>query len=143
MRKERGITLVSLIIYIVVMTIAVGIMSSIVDLFYKNTETVQGNVRSIVEFNKFNNYFLKEIKAPNNKVDNVVNDSYILFASGNSFSISEGAIYYNDTRVCDRVKSMIIKVEQDENKVYRDIVNVTLNFEDFNKSINYKLENIY
>ena len=143
MKKSNGVTMVSLIIYVVVMTIVLGVMSSIITSFYKNTDTVQGNVQEIVEFNKFNSYFLKEVKSNNNEVDHVSeNNTYILFKTGNSFSISNNKIYYNSIKICDGVKSIQFVLEQDaEGK--DSIINVTLEFENFNKSLRYKFENIY
>lgn len=137
MKKEKGITLVSLVVYIVVMTIVIGVMSSIISNFYKNTDAVQGNVEEIVKFSKFNNYFLKEVKTKDNKVDSISTD-YILFTSGNSFSISDNVIYYNNLEICDEVKSMEITAGADET-----IINVKISFNNFNKSINYKIEEIY
>lgn len=142
MRKEKGITMVSLVVYIVVMIIVLGVMSSIITNFYNNTETLQGNVGEIIEFNKFNNYFLKEIKARNNKID-TIKENYILFSTGNSFSISSGIIYYNSIKVCENVNEMKIEANKNEDGVYEDIIKVTLNFEKFNKFITYKIENIY
>lgn len=142
MKSEKGITLVSLILYVVVMTIVLAVMSSIISSFYQNTDTVQGNVGEIVEFSKFNNYFLKEVKTKNNKVDKI-DTNYILFSSGNSFSISNNAIYYNSIKICNDVQSMEIKSGKDGNGEDETIINITLNFENFNKSINYKIETIY
>ena len=144
MKKEKGITMLSLVIYVAVMTVVVAVMGSIITNFYNNTDTIQGNVQEIVEFNKFNNYFLKEIKSNNNEVDHIASDNtYILFKSGNSFSISNNTIYYNKTRICNNVQSMQISLGEDGNGIDKSIVNVTLNFENFNKSITYKVENIY
>jgi len=144
MKKEKGITMISLVVYVAVMTVVIGVMSTIITNFYQNTDTVQGNVQEIVEFSKFNNYFLKEVKASNNKVDHVSNDNtYILFTSGNSFSIANNKIYYNNIKICDEVQSMQISLGKNGNGIDKSIVNVTLIFESFNKSISYKIENIY
>ena len=141
MRKQNGITLVALVLYIILMIIILGIMTLVTNEFYKNTDTVQGNVQEVIEFNKFNNYFLKEIKT-NNKVDKVSNN-YILFSSGNSFSISNESIYYNNIKVCEGVKNLEITLGKNGDGVDRTIINVTLTFENFSKSISYKIENIY
>ena len=144
MKKEKGITMISLVVYVAVMTVVIGVMSSIITSFYKNTDTVQGNVQEIVEFSKFNSYFLKEVKINNNKVDHISSDNtYILFTSGNSFSISNNKIYYNNIKICDEVQSMQISLGKNGNGIDKSIVNVTLNFENFNKSLSYKIENIY
>lgn len=144
MKKEKGITLVSLVVYIIVMVIIIAAMTTIIANFYQNTEAVQGNVQEIVEFNKFNSYFLKEVKTKNNKVDRV-DLNYILFSSGNSFSISNNGIYYNNIKICDNVQNIEFILEQDTEDTGEEysIISVTLDFENFNKSIKYKIENIY
>lgn len=144
MKKEKGITMVSLVIYVAVMTIVIALMSKIITNFYKNTDTMQGNLQNVVEFNKFNIYFLKEVKTTDNKVDHISNDNpYILFSSGNAFSINDGIIYYNNIKICENVQSMQFSLGKDGNGIDRSIINVTLNFKNFNKSISYKIENIY
>ena len=96
MKSNKGITLVSLVIYVIVMIIVIGVMGAVSSNFYKNTNSMQVDTEEILEFNKFNTYFLKEIKAPKNTVDTIGNEGeYILFESGNSFSFSNNIIYYN------------------------------------------------
>jgi len=136
MKNQKGITIVSLVLYVIVMIIVLGVMSMILGNFYNNTSAMQGNVEEVVKFNKFNNYFLKEVKANNNKIDRV-ESNYILFSSGNLFSMSNGIIYFNNIQICDGVKKMNITQEDD------NIINVTIEFESFKKTIRYKVENIY
>lgn len=142
MKSQKGITMVSLIIYIIVMIIVIYVMSSIISNFYKNTDAVRGNVEEVVKFNKFNNYFLKEVKSKNNEVDSL-NNSYILFSSGNSFSISNNVIYYNNIEICDEVEEMNITFGKNGDEVDKSIISVNICFESFSKTINYKLEEIY
>lgn len=142
MKKESGITLVSLVMYVIVMIIVIGVMNSIISNFYKNTDAVKGNVEEVVRFNNFNTYFLKEVKSKNNGVDSI-SDNHILFTSGNSFSISSNIIYYNNIEICNNVKSMKIKLGLDGNGIDDSIINVSINFQNFSKSINYKIEEIY
>lgn len=144
MKKEQGITMISLVVYVAVMTLVIVIMNSIIINFYNNTDAVQADIQDIVEFNKFNSYFLKEIKTANNKVDQISNDNqYILFSTGNFFSISDNNIYYNKIKICENVESMQISLGKNGNGIDKSIVNITLNFKNFNKSISYKIENIY
>lgn len=151
MRNEKGITLTSLIVYVVVMIIVLLIMSSIMTNFYSNTESTYADVKDAIEFNKFNIYFLKEVKLYDNAVDtiNLENDTpYILFASGNAFIFDNGKIYYNNIEICDRVKNVNFAYGTTVDKEGKEIEDTTvikadLRFEKFSKTINYKLENIY
>ena len=142
MKREKGITLLSLIVYIIVMLIVIGVMSAITSNFYKNTDAIKGNVEEVVKFNKFNNYFLKEVKRKNNAVD-TVSSNYILFTSGNSFSLSNNVIYYNNIALCEEVQNMEVLLGVNGDGMDKTIVNVNISFKNFNKSINYKIEEIY
>ena len=142
MKQERGITLVALIIYITVMIIVMGVISIIINKFYENTDSIQGDTQEIIEFNNFYTYFLKEVKKKDNKLDSI-KDNYILFASGNSFSLVNNSIYYNDIEISSGVKEFIIKQGLNGNGVDETIVYITIKFEEFSKSINYKIEEIY
>lgn len=139
MKNQNGITLSSLVIYVIAMTIAIAVISSVITNFYSNTNSIQADTKEVIEFNKFNAYFLKEIKTLNNKVDRL-EDKYILFTSGNSFSYSNSSIYYNNTVICRYVKNITFSFPESEN---RDIINVNIEFDNFQKSLNYKIEDIY
>lgn len=141
MKNNKGVTLVSLLLYVCVLIIMLSIMSIITTEFYNNTEDVQEDVQEIIEFNKFNSYFLKEVKTKNNKVDTVGNN-YILFTTGNSFKIDNNIIYFNNVKVCEKVKTMNISLHDNGDKE-DNIIEITLEFKHFIKTIRYTLENIY
>lgn len=142
MKKEQGITLTALVIYIIVMIIAIGVISTIVNQFYQNTNSIEADTKEILEFNKFNTYFLKEVKTKGNKIDSI-SENYILFGTGNSFSLSGNKIYYNNVEVCKGVQALTILQGKDGDGIDEDVVYVTLTFGNFRKSINYKIEEIY
>lgn len=146
MKNQNGITLVSLVTYVAVMIIVLIIMNSIITTFYNNTESTNASVEEIIEFNKFNTYLLKEVKLQGNAIDKINGENestYILFTSGNSFLFDNNAIYYNNIKVCNKVKSMTIKTGKDGDGIDETIINVILDFDNFSKTMNYKLENIY
>lgn len=145
MKSDKGITLASLALYIVVMIIVLGIMSSIITTFYANTEGMNAKVQELVEFNKFNMNFLKEVKLYNNSVDSIdENGTYIVFTSGNSFSFSNNKIYYNNLKITSDVKKVSFeKVKKGDSTIDDTKIKVTVEFESFSKTIEYKIENIY
>jgi len=138
MKNQKGITLVSLMIYVIVMIIVIGVMSQIITAFYSNTQTLNGSTESVLEFNKFNTYFLKEIKKKGNELDSIENNN-ILFTSGNTFSKHEDKIYYNNIPICTKVKNFIATADEND----KTIINIQIGFEDFTKSITYKIEDLY
>ena len=89
MKKERGITLISLVVYVIVMSIMLVVISSIINQFYQNTDSIEASTEQILAFNTFNTYFLKEVKTKGNSIDHM-QDTYVLFKTGNSFSYADG-----------------------------------------------------
>ena len=142
MKNNKGITLTALVVYIAVMIIALGVISAIITQFYKNTKSLDADTDEILQLNRFNTYFLKEVKARGNKVDSI-KDNYILFSSGNSFSLSNNEILYNNIPICDKVKSITFKLGQNGDEKDKTIIYVQTTFNDFTKSMHYKLEEIY
>ena len=142
MKSNRGVTLAALVIYIIVMIIVLGVMSAILNEFYNNTGKLEGSTEEYVQLSHFNTYFLKEVKAIDNKVDNI-QDNYIMFSSGNSFSFSNNNIYFNNIMICRNVKSLTIKQGKNGNGADKNIICVQIAFENYSKTINYKVENIY
>ena len=138
MRSKNGITMVSLILYILVMIIVIAVMSQIITNFYKNTTDLNADTESVLEFNKFNSYFLNEIKQRDNEIDSIENNN-ILFSSGNTFAKRDDKIYYNNIAICSGVTNFIATKNQSD----ATIINIVIEFNNFRKDINYKLEEMY
>lgn len=145
MKKNNGITIISLIIYILVMILVIGVIGTISTMFYNNTKELDNETKQLLEYNNFNSYFIKEIKTANNKVDKISEDGkYILFNTGNSFSLREDKILYNDIEIAQLVENINFQYyinelgEKDES-----VVAVEVHFKAFSKKINYKIEEIY
>ncbi len=138
MKKEKGVTLVSLIIYVLVMVVIIAVMSQIISRFYDNTKELNSDTESVLEFNKFNSYFLREIKQEGNELDSIVNGN-ILFTSGNTFSKQGSYIYYNNIPICSKVTSFTATVDEEDDT----IINIRIEFENYSKDINYKIEDLY
>lgn len=136
MKSQNGITLSSLIIYIIVMIIVIGVMASVSTMFYNNVNKLDNRTIEISKFNNFNTYFVKEIKLPNNGIDKIENN-YILFKSGNSFLYQNQNIYYNDLMIVDNVKNLVFTRESES------VINLNISFEEYSKQIKYKIEEIY
>ena len=87
MKSERGVTLVSLIIYIIGMLIAVTIVTVLNGYFYKNVDLSKDNLTPLQQFTKFNSYFTEEINNDETKVlETYTNEdqtkSHIIFKIG-------------------------------------------------------------
>lgn len=145
MKNEKAITLVSLVIYILVMLVVIGIIGSISVMFYNNTNNFDDETKDIIEYDKFNSYFIKEIKTANNSIDQISDDgTYIIFTTGNSFSFKDNKIFYNDLEISKNIQNVNFKYYiNSDNEQDNTIVTVTVNLENYNKTMNYKVEEIY
>ena len=68
MKSQRGVTLVSLTVYVIVMAIVVGILATITTFFYKNVNDTNAEIDPLTEYTTFNSYFSDEINHPNIKI---------------------------------------------------------------------------
>lgn len=71
MKSEKGITLITLIIYMIGITLTISILSILSTFFFRNQNYLLDNSRYVSEYNKFNMYFIKDIK--NNRTAKIEN----------------------------------------------------------------------
>ncbi|MBQ6992339.1 MAG: hypothetical protein IJN50_05485 [Clostridia bacterium] len=99
MKNQRGITLTSLIIYIVLIFLIIVILARVSVYFTSNMSEISKESSSISEIDKFNMYFLKDTKKTGNKIENVLEDgTSITFTNGTTYSFSKDDefIYYEN-----------------------------------------------
>lgn len=145
MKNNRGITLTVLVIYIILLIIIIGVIGTITSSFNKNTKALEEDTKDIVEFNNFNQYFIKELKTANNKVDKISEDgSYIVFKTGNSFYLKNNNIYFNNFKISKNVQEINFYFEKDaEGNDIEDVINLSIIYNNYSKQMKYKLEEIY
>lgn len=112
MKDNRGITLTSLIIYVIGMVIVVSLIATLTTFFYKNVN-VDNISKDTTQYTKFSNLFLDEI----NKKDNDIVEcktteedgqkiSYIIFSDGNQYTYKaeNKSVYKNKIKICKDVE---------------------------------------
>ena len=106
MKNEKGITLVSLVVYIVVLTIVIAIITTVSSFFYSNINYAMAKESYAPEFNKFNMYFIEDVK--NNK-NAIVNTTSVEFEDGTKYTFDQltETIYRNDLAIAENVKGII------------------------------------
>lgn len=140
MKSQKGITLTALVIYITVVLIVMGILAVI-------SATFQGNIRELyvegtnnAEIDKFNVYFLKEVKKQGNEISTISNNE-ILFTTGNKFTfkIGERSIYLNNIKIAENIeKCMFSKSIVNE----KTVITITIKAENGEQKISeYVLSN--
>ena len=116
MKSEKGITLISLIIYVIALTIVIGIIAVISGYFYNNIATSSEDIEPMVEYTKFNSFFSEEVNEKEIKVldcktttdsTGKIDTSYIVFDNGVQYTyISENkGIYRNKVKIARGVEN--------------------------------------
>ena len=140
--SEKGITLTSLIIYVIAMLITITIVTVVTGYF----NTFYG------EFTKFQSFFTDEVNREKNKILEISNgetensQSYIAFSSGNQYTFvpANNAIYQNNVKIANGVHSCKFEEINDNGKPG---VRVTIKIKGNKESnaqirtVNYILEN--
>ena len=105
MKSQKGITMASLGVYIVVSIIVVATLATIMANYKNSIKTMDNDAEYSSEYNKFNLYFLEEVKKPENSSMERANSigtkeneyNSIKFKTGNEFmyKIKEEILYLN------------------------------------------------
>ena len=102
-RNEKGITLSSLMIYVIAIVITISILTGIMTYFNSNVKYIMNSGKYVSEFNKFNMYFIEDVK--NNRYAQVREDQ-IAFEDGTIYtykSWSDRGIYRNKVKICSGI----------------------------------------
>ena len=99
-KKKKGITLIYLIITIIALTLTTAFLAMVSQNFYKNTNYLSDTSTYIVEYNKFNAFFILDVK---NNDSATVSDTEIKFKDGVSYTYSDNKIYRDNVRICRNI----------------------------------------
>ena len=156
MQTEKGITLISITIYIIVMLIMVSIITVLTSYFYKNVDIRSINEDFNQQYTKFNSYFIKEVNKKGNKIvdihslsksksekellENTSNQqNYIVFSSGNQYTYipeNEG-IYMNKVKIVQNITGCTFTANKEANG--KTTVTVIIQGNNFEKETTYTL----
>lgn len=152
MKSQKGMTMISLILYVASFLVITATIAGITTFFYNNVEIMDTSVGSNSQYNKFNLYFLNECKKDGNKLfawledtsncnimrlvansSNLINANkkFITFedSQGNkkSFIYDKGNknLYYNYIKLCEKVEDFKINVDESTGKtVLKIFINI-------------------
>ena len=156
MQTEKGITLISITIYIIVMLIIVSIITVLTSYFYKNVDIRSINEDLNQQYTKFNSYFIKEVNKKGNKIvdihslsksksekesleNNSNQQNYIVFSSGNQYTYipeNEG-IYMNKVKIAQNITGCTFTANKEANG--KTTVTVIIQGNNFEKETTYTL----
>ena len=132
MKDQKGVTITSLVIYLIGITIVIATIATITTYFYRNTDEKSTKIQTTTQFTKLSSHFVSETKKDNNvvldsKTEGTLQEgnkvSYIVFSSGNQYTFMNNAIYKNKIKICDNIDDC------DFSYMYEDFkYKITVNF---------------
>lgn len=157
MQTERGVTLISATIYIIVMLIIVTIITVLTSYFYKNVDIHSATQNLNQQYTKFNSYFTEEVNKKGNKIldiqspiklgdkesddaqNNTNTQNYIIFSSGNQYTyIPENkGIYMNQVKIAENITGCDFTSNKEENG--KTTITVTIQGDNFERKTTYTL----
>lgn len=141
-RNTKGITLVSLVIYVVIMLMLIAIIAVFKNNIDKNIDSMGEYTSLVPQINKVHMYMLGEVNIKDNKVlKRNSSGSYIEFSSGNSYMFSDGSLYKNSVEVLSDIIGGSFQVETENNN---EVLYVNLSLDDKlqNKELKYVIKHL-
>ena len=104
LKSEKGITLISLTVYIIVLSLVVGIMGTISNFFYGNLNIVKDTAKYSSEFDKFNSSIIADVKL-NKHVQVDSENKTIIFGDGTTYKYNpmDEGIYRGKNKIATHV----------------------------------------
>ena len=117
MKSQKGLTLISVSIYVIVMIVVVGVISVVTGAFMKTLKSADFNNDPIAEYTTFNSYFSEEVNHQGLKVVECQND-YIVFDNGvqYSFIAENSGIYRNQVKICRDIENCTFSQSENNGK---------------------------
>ena len=115
MKQNKGITLISLVVYIIGMVVIIAMVGSLLS-FYNNNMVKMNDTSDVnMELSKFTARMIAETKEAGNEISEVTG-STIKFKNGNVYTYQDNRIYENTMVVSQYVKDYLASLEVDGSK---------------------------
>lgn len=153
MKSQKGITMLTLVVYVASFLVVAGIVGAITTYFYNNMSLLNGNSASSADYNKLNVYIMKQAKTSgvqvSGKTDNPkkVNQGsdesvkYITFklpnGTENTFCTIGDILYFNKIKLCENVTDFTVDTSTNGDK---QSVTITVVISNIQYKTTYALE---
>lgn len=151
MKSNKGVTLTSLVIYIIGLVIIVGLMGSFTGYFYKNVSDVTMKQQAEEQYSKLLSYITKDVNSDKLIFVKSGDDSidYLIFkyddGTEHQYIYQDGNIYYLDITgqnekkilLCNNVLNVSNVFDYIDGKVYLDFY---INTQHFSKTLNVEIQ---
>ncbi len=127
MKNEKGITLMALTIYMIIFILVVSIVATLTSYFYTNVMTFDETTKSYSEINKFNMFFLQDIKDENISIKKIEGqNSIILYNKENLETITykqeNNCVYRNGLLIAKNIEDMKFQISSENSNILEIII---------------------
>lgn len=147
MKSEKGVTLISVIIYVIAMLIIVAVITVLTSYFYTNVDINSASEDLNQQYTKFNSYFTEEVNRKGNKILEIGEtenneeegpQKYIIFSSGNQYTYipANKGIYMNTVKIAENITDCTFERNDADGKTK---ITVTINGNNFERVTTYTL----
>ena len=142
-KNQNGITIASLVIYIAIFTLVIGIMTTISTFFYSGIGEVVDTPKYLAEFNKFSMFFVTDVKNYNSAT---VSENKIQFENGPTYSYDGTYIYRNEKMICRNIMNCVFTSKTyNVNTTTKNLINVSMQIgkndeESITKNVDFTLK---
>ena len=143
--SEKAVTLTILTIYIIVLSIVIGIFSIVGLYFYNNLTTIKEESTYLSEFDKFNSNMVSDVKSNKHvKIDK--DNKVIIFEDGTTYkyNFKDKSIYRGNVRIAEKVANFdVILKNIVVNFVKKEIIKINISIGEKNtvtKTMEYTLK---
>ena len=141
MKSQKGITLISLTVYIIVMAIVVGVVATVSTYFYSNQNATSSKIEPLTQYTKFNSFFLDEVNHQGIQVIEC-QENYIAFDNGVQYTFvpENKGIYRNQIKISKGIQNCTFDyaIENGRKKI---TVNIQSEEGNFTREETYTLRN--
>lgn len=115
MKSEKGITLTSLVIYVIGITIIFAVVANLTIYFNKNSRTIEYTTNNSAQITRLNQYLINDTKKENAQIIEINENIITIQANGETIKYTydkdSKGIYRNKVKIANDVKSLEIKKE--------------------------------
>ena len=146
MREQKGITLDSLAIYIVVIMVVIGIMSTVTSTFYNNMQNIDTEGEFALEYGKLNSSLINDIRQNDAKLVEVSEDNKTIrlyninTEEEVTYTFLDTGVYRNQTLISKKLTGTIKKDTNNENLVSILLEYIGKDAQNYNKILDFYFE---
>lgn len=140
-KSQKGMTMISLVIYIASFSIVAIVIGFVTRFFYSNTKLLNSEIYSAAEYNKLNMYLAKESEESGNsfvEFNDLSNMYKLEFSNGNVYTYDKdnNLLYCNKVCLCENVQGFKASVDYTSGK---EVVKVKVDFSNKSYTTNYTM----